>query len=65
MKNPEDSLEKVANSTFAVKVHHKGQDHPVKIEINNYTYADVFDAILERYNHDLDYIDKLTIEVVR
>jgi hypothetical protein len=37
----------------------------VRLENTNYTYEDVFEFIKDKYEDDLDYIQKITIEVKR
>lgn len=64
MKNLADNEEKVAASDFSIEVHHKGRG-VVKLSTVNYTYEDVFEYIKEQYEEDLDFIQKVTIEVKR
>lgn len=61
---PINNLEKVAASDFSIEVHHKGKA-PVILSTTQYTYSDVFDYIKEQYEHDLDSIQKISIELVR
>lgn len=64
VKIPSDNKEKVAASDFLVQVHHKG-GNVVDLPVISYTYEDVFEHIVEKYEHDLDFIQKITIEVKR
>lgn len=62
IKSPSNNDEKVAASDFSIEIKHKGRGVN-KISIVNYTYEDVFEYIKEQYEHDLDFIEKVTIEV--
>jgi hypothetical protein len=63
MTNPLNN-EKVAMSEYKIEVYHKGRSK-VTLSTNNYTYEDAFEYIKEQYEHELDFIEKITIEVIR
>jgi len=62
MKSPSNNEEKVAASEFSIEIYHKGRG-VVNLSTVNYTYEDVFEFIKEKYEEDLDTIQKVTIEL--
>ncbi|WP_340373278.1 hypothetical protein [Peribacillus sp. FSL E2-0218] len=61
VKDPSNG-EKVEASTYFIKVHHKS-GKIIPLEVDRYTYEDVFEYIKEEYSHDMDYIQSISIEV--
>lgn len=64
MVNQRDLDEKVALSEYLVIVKHKDKN-PINFKVAQYTYEDVFEFIKEKYENNLDKIEKVTIEFLR
>lgn len=63
MNIPQDN-EKIAFSEFVIEVTHKDGEK-VKFTAGNYTFENIFEVIKEKYDEELNQIQKVNIEVLR